>query len=109
MSANTLLNTFELRFRTTDTLPCIARGLADAGALSVRARAARERLDALGDLPEEAHAWEADVDELAADNDEVTGYLAQLESSHDAEAPEHASGDEIAREFERYLRRRDRS
>lgn len=63
----------------------------------------------IGDLPEEAHAWEADVDELASDNDEVTGYVAQLESSHDAEAPEHASGDEIAREFERYLRRRDRS
>jgi predicted ATP-grasp superfamily ATP-dependent carboligase len=63
----------------------------------------------IGDLPEEAHAWEADVDELAADNEEVTGYVAQLETSHDAESPEVASGDEIAREFERYLRRRDRS
>lgn len=63
----------------------------------------------VGDLPEESHAWEADVDELAADNEEVTGYVAQLESSHDAESPENASGDAIAREFERYLRRRDRS
>lgn len=63
---------------------------------------------AVGDLPEEAHAWEADVDELAADNEEVTGYVAQLELSHDAKTPEQASGDEIAREFERYLRRRER-
>ena len=63
----------------------------------------------IGDLPEEAHAWEADVDELASDNEDVTGYVAQLETSHDAEAPVVASGDEIAREFERYLRRRDRS
>lgn len=62
----------------------------------------------IGDLPEEAHAWEADVDELASDNDEVTGYVAQLESSHDAESPENASGDAIAQEFERYLRRRER-
>lgn len=61
----------------------------------------------VGDLPEESHAWEADVDELAADNEEVTGYVAQLEASHDATAPEATSGEEIAAEFERYLRRRE--
>lgn len=62
----------------------------------------------VGDLPEEAHAWETDVDELAADNDEVTGYVQQLETTHDASTPQETSGDEIAREFERYLRRRER-
>ena len=59
----------------------------------------------IGDLPEEAHAWESDVDELAADNDEVLGYVQQLESTHDAQTPDSTSGDDIAREFERYLRR----
>lgn len=59
----------------------------------------------VGDLPEEAHAWEADVDELASDNDEVRGYVQQLEASHDAETPDSTSGESIAREFERYLRR----
>ncbi len=59
----------------------------------------------VGDLPEEAHAWETDVDELAAENDDIMGYVRQLETSHDAETPDTTSGESIAREFERYLRR----
>ena len=60
----------------------------------------------LGDLPEEARAWERGVDELAADDDEVAEYVRSLEEARDtAELPE-ASGEAIAREFERYLRRR---
>ncbi len=59
----------------------------------------------VGDLPEEAHAWEADVDELADENDDIRGYVQQLESAHDAQTPEATSGESIAREFERYLRR----
>ncbi len=59
----------------------------------------------VAELPEEAHAWEADVDELAEANDEVMGYVRQLEATHDAETPDPASGESIAREFERYLRR----
>ena len=60
----------------------------------------------LGDLPEEARAWERGVDELAADDAEVRDYVRALEDAKDtAELPE-ASGDAIAREFERYLRRR---
>jgi proteasome assembly chaperone (PAC2) family protein len=60
----------------------------------------------LGDLPEEARAWQAGVDELAADDEEVASYVRQLEEQQDtAELPE-ASGEAIAREFERYLRRR---
>ena len=61
----------------------------------------------LRDLPDEAQAWEIGVNELAHDDEEIADYVAQLEDARDtAELPE-ASGDAIAREFERYLRRRD--
>jgi hypothetical protein len=60
----------------------------------------------LGDLPEESRAWEAGVDELAAEDAEVADYVRSLEQAKDtAELPE-ATGEAIAREFERYLRRR---
>ena len=60
----------------------------------------------LGDLPEDARAWERGVDELASEDEEVADYVRSLEEAKDlAKAPE-ASGDAIAREFERYLRRR---
>jgi proteasome assembly chaperone (PAC2) family protein len=60
----------------------------------------------LGELPDEARAWQLGVDELASEDDEIAAYVAQLEEAVDtAELPE-ASGDAIAREFERYLRRR---
>lgn len=50
---------------------------------------------------------ERGVDELAASDEEVAEYVQALEQATDtAEHPE-ASGDAIAREFERYLRRRD--
>ncbi|MBT4948601.1 MAG: PAC2 family protein [Candidatus Nanopelagicales bacterium] len=62
----------------------------------------------LGDLTEDARAWEAGVNELARDDEEIADYVAQLEEEQDtAELPE-ASGDAIAKEFERYLRRRER-
>lgn len=61
----------------------------------------------LRDLPDDARAWEIGVNELAEDDDEIADYVAQLEEARDtADLPE-ASGDAIAREFERYLRRRD--
>ncbi len=57
-------------------------------------------------LPEEAKAWERGVDELASDDSEVADYVRSLEEEQDtADLPE-ASGDAIAREFERYLKRR---
>ncbi|MBX9246115.1 PAC2 family protein [Actinotalea ferrariae] len=62
----------------------------------------------LGDLTEDAEAWQHGVDELAAEDAEIAEYVAQLEEAKDtAELPE-ATGEAIAREFERYLRRRDR-
>ena len=58
------------------------------------------------DLAEEAQAWEHGVDELAGEDDEIGEYVRQLEEAKDtADLPE-ASGEAIAREFERYLRRR---
>jgi hypothetical protein len=61
----------------------------------------------LRDLPEEARAWQDGVDALAAQDSEVAEYVRSLEEAKDtAELPE-ASGEAIAREFERYLRRRD--
>lgn len=60
----------------------------------------------LGDLPEEARAWERQVDELAAEDSDVAEYIASLEEREpETDLPE-ASGDAIAKEFERYLRRR---
>ncbi|MGO1316359.1 MAG: PAC2 family protein [Cellulomonadaceae bacterium] len=62
----------------------------------------------LGDLPDEAEAWQLGVDELASEDAEIAEYVAKLEEAKDtAELPE-ASGEAIAREFERFLRRRDR-
>lgn len=62
----------------------------------------------LGELAEDAEAWQHGVDELAAEDAEIAEYVAQLEEAKDtAELPE-ATGEAIAREFERYLRRRDR-
>lgn len=59
-----------------------------------------------GELEEEAKAWERGVDELAQDDEEVAEYVRSLEEARDtADLPE-ASGDAIAKEFERYLRRR---
>jgi len=60
----------------------------------------------LGDLVEEARAWEAGVNELAADDEEVADYVRQLEEARDAVDLPEASGEAIAKEFERYLRRR---
>jgi proteasome assembly chaperone (PAC2) family protein len=62
----------------------------------------------LGDLPEESRAWERGVSELAEDDAEIGEYVRALEESRDtADLPE-ASGEAIAREFERFLKRQDR-
>ncbi|GAA4679298.1 PAC2 family protein [Pseudonocardia yuanmonensis] len=66
----------------------------------------------LGGLPEQAEEWERTVNEMADADDEVREYVRQLEqqaTEDDEEKPvdlAEASGDEIAADFERYLRRR---
>lgn len=59
------------------------------------------------DLPDLARAWEHGVDELAASDEEVADYVHSLEEQQDTTELPEASGDAIAQEFERYLRRRD--
>jgi hypothetical protein len=60
----------------------------------------------IGDLQEEARAWERGVDELARDDAEVAEYVRTLEQREDETDLPEASGEAIAKEFERYLRRR---
>jgi hypothetical protein len=73
-----------------------------------------EKLDELsgvsvprGDLEDEAVAWESGIDALAADDDDMAGYIEQLEQARDTVDSPEASGEAIAQEFEKYLRRRD--
>ncbi|HIZ97225.1 MAG TPA: PAC2 family protein [Candidatus Janibacter merdipullorum] len=60
-----------------------------------------------GDLEEEARAWERGVDELASSDEDVAAYVSAIENAQDTSELPEASGDAIAKEFERYLRRRD--
>jgi proteasome assembly chaperone (PAC2) family protein len=61
----------------------------------------------LNDLVEEARAWELGVEEFAQDDEEIAEYVRQLEQARDTTDLPEATGEAIAREFERYLRRRD--
>ncbi len=58
-----------------------------------------------GDLIEEAAAWESGIDALAGDDEDMASYIEQLEQARDTVDSPEASGDAIAEEFERYLRR----
>ena len=61
----------------------------------------------LGELPEQAREWERQVDELAAEDSDVAEYVASLEEREPEEDLPEASGEAIAKEFERFLRRQD--
>lgn len=60
----------------------------------------------LDDLPEQALAWQRGVDELAAEDVEISEYIESLEAQQDENELPRATGDAIAADFERYLRRR---
>jgi hypothetical protein len=60
-----------------------------------------------GDLEEESAAWVQGIDALASDDDDMAGYIEQLEQARDTVDSPEASGEAIAEEFERYLRRND--
>ncbi len=57
-----------------------------------------------GELVEDATTWENRVDELITEP-EIASYIESLEERYDDEVTD---GDQIAAEFERYLRRRNR-
>ena len=61
-----------------------------------------------GDLSEAADEWEKDVTEMAKEDSDVAEYVKALEDSKDAAELPDVSGDSIAKEFERYLRRRSK-
>lgn len=63
----------------------------------------------LDDLPEEAEKWTVAVDELSSEDPDVAEYIEQLEEAKDASDVEDATGDTIAREFERYLKGRGKN
>lgn len=60
------------------------------------------------DLVEDARAWETGTDALVEADEDLTEHVARIESMTDATELPQASGDAIAREFERYLDRRRR-
>lgn len=61
-----------------------------------------------GELVTEAAAWESGIDALAGDDDDMASYIEQLEQARDTVDSPEASGEAIAQEFERYLRRGDK-
>nr|WP_221203221.1 PAC2 family protein [Modestobacter versicolor] len=60
----------------------------------------------LGALPQQAEDWVKTVDEMANEDDEVVEYVRSLEERATQSDLSQANGDQIAKEFERYLRRR---
>jgi predicted ATP-grasp superfamily ATP-dependent carboligase len=60
-----------------------------------------------GSLPAEAHEWENEVTALAKEDSDVAEYVKALEESKDAVDIPEATGESIARELERFLRRQN--
>lgn len=60
-----------------------------------------------GDLVSEATDWETGIDALAGEDDDMSSYIEQLERARDTVDSPEASGEAIAQEFEKYLRRGD--
>lgn len=61
-----------------------------------------------GDLAERAQSWVEQVTELVSEDPDIASYIAALEERRD-EATPTPTGDSIAAELERYLRRRNRN
>ncbi|MHB1172780.1 MAG: proteasome assembly chaperone family protein [Lacisediminihabitans sp.] len=60
-----------------------------------------------GELVAESAAWESGINALASEDEDMAAYIGQLEAARDTVDSPEASGEAIAQEFERYLRRRD--
>lgn len=58
-----------------------------------------------GALIEESGEWQNGIDTLAAEDEDMAAYIQQLEQARDTVESPEASGEAIAKEFERYLRR----
>ena len=62
-----------------------------------------------GVLPELAKQWEKSVDEMVKEDSDIEEYIKTLEESKDATEMSDDSGEELAREVERFLRRQNNS
>lgn len=62
-----------------------------------------------GSLPEFAHQWETAVNEMVKEDSDIEEYIKTLEESKDADQISDDSGEELAREVERFLRRQNNS
>jgi hypothetical protein len=60
-----------------------------------------------GTLADDAFNWERGIDEVAEGDDDMAGYIEQLEKTRDEVESVAASGDAIALEFEKFLRATD--
>ncbi|WP_040284290.1 proteasome assembly chaperone family protein [Tessaracoccus massiliensis] len=58
------------------------------------------------ELPQDAEKWTAAVDQLSQQDPDIAEYIGQLEEARDTEEVEEATGDTIAAELEKFLRRR---
>ena len=58
-----------------------------------------------GDLHADSLEWESEVDELAREDSDVAEYVKALEESKDSSLLSDVSGEDLARELERFLRR----
>ncbi|MGH3545760.1 MAG: PAC2 family protein [Mycobacteriales bacterium] len=59
----------------------------------------------VGDLPEEAAEWETTVNKAASEDSEMLEYITSLEQREGEPRLMQASGEDLAREFEKFLRR----
>ena len=57
------------------------------------------------EIPDEAEKWSMAVDQLSQQDPDIAEYIGQLEEARDAEEVEGATGDTIAAELEKFLRR----
>jgi predicted ATP-grasp superfamily ATP-dependent carboligase len=62
-----------------------------------------------GVLPDFAQQWEKTVDEMVKEDSDIEEYIKTLEESKDATELSDESGEELAREVERFLRRQNNS
>jgi predicted ATP-grasp superfamily ATP-dependent carboligase len=62
-----------------------------------------------GELPELVLKWEESVTEMVKEDSDIEEYIKTLEESKDASEISDDSGEELAREVERFLRRQNKS
>lgn len=60
-----------------------------------------------GTLADEAFTWERGIDEVAEGDEDMAGYIAQLEKNRDEAESPAASGDALAIEFEKFLKAKE--